>query len=85
MKVVCVEKFLGLFSYNGEPMPVVDSVYTVIGTRIDAAGDLGYRLNEFLEYGFYTARKFRPITTEDFRWESIDEVLQNVTSEVHNG
>lgn len=88
MKVVCVEKFEGILLEGGttnSPLPVVDCVYTVVRTETNISGFAGHILLGFGQFLRYDVRKFRPITTEDFRWESIDEVLQNVTSEVHNG
>ena len=86
MKVVCVEKFIGYNiaakEYHSRPNPVVGAIYEVIGMYRGTSGFLFYKLKGFGDDRGLVARKFRPITTEDFRWESIDEVLQNVTSEV---
>lgn len=75
MRVKCIESFRGRVRgtnvFHSGPHPVKDGIYTVTGDD-----GWGFRLAEFYSYAYYNKKKFAPLTTDDFTFEDIDEIIR---------
>lgn len=80
MRVKCIKKFLGV-DENGSPhdlpCPMVGNIYNSI-----EEGDHGFFLEEFPIFVQYDKRKFEKITSEDFQFENIEEILEQIEEQI---
>lgn len=77
MRVKCIKKFEGVNIDTNEKIledvPKLGRIYTVINEN-----DFGYLLNGFPIYNRHMKTKFAPISTDDFQYESEEEIVANI-------
>lgn len=82
-KVVCIKEFAGLHS-NGQlshiPKPILNAIYTVIDENIDGMGIHALILRELNFKAGYNSNHFRPLEPTDMKFESDEEILENILS-----
>ena len=78
MNVKCVSTFIGRNRATGKimmnaPCPRAGRIYTVCGED-----GYGYFLCGFPPNHSFNKKKFAPITTDDFQFEDIEEILRGI-------
>ena len=87
MRVVCIKSVLGVYGTkkNAEKwddllFPIKGLIYNVNNWRVDCEGDVGYEI-EGLD-GWWSSTLFRKTELSDFKHESIEELMEQVLTEV---
>lgn len=77
MRVKCIKKFEGVNIDTNEKIledvPKLGRIYTVINEN-----DFGYLLNGFPIYNRHMKTKFAQISTDDFQYESEEDIVANI-------
>jgi len=81
MRVKCIKKFFG-FNHTTEtienvPLPEVGNIYNAID---EISG--GFVLEGFPSYRYYNKQKFEKVTSEDFQFENIEEILEQIEEQI---
>ena len=81
MRVKCIKKFFG-FNHNTKtienvPLPEVGNIYNAV----DKINN-GFVLEGFPSNRYYDEQKFEKVTSEDFQFENIDEILEQIEEQI---
>lgn len=81
MRVKCIKRFLGFNHYTekieNHPLPEVGNVYNAV-----RESNFGFVLEGFPSNRCYDKQKFEKVTSEDFQFENIEEILEQIEEQI---